>query len=757
MPNRTIVGLGTALSFPGTETAYALLKNGAILSALANSSISMWINTSALGNTNGSALYSERAPSGNDIWKLRIANGSSHLSFLRRDDAGNFDNGVAFTSATVSDGLWHNIVLTKAGTAVNIYVDNVLSGSATLTSTDTLTSGTITSQLGKDDSQTLQSYTGLMDEVRLYNVALGTTDIATLFAKGDVQTGLIDWYKFDEGSGTTLVDSKGSNTGSIQGSVSYVPGIISNGQSRTIASVRAISPARRRADTGGFNPAPVPRGIAISGAEFEDPATQPTYTYFQGKGFNFARVAFKWEDVQQFLNGSLTTSTLDTQIGYAASAGIPVVLDMHNFGRRTIQPVSGGFTDDFSNAAGQTTFTVPYGDQNSATGEFTFRDFGRGQAGTLLNPVSPATGYVFSISVKCTQTGSSSDNMELSVFRVDDNNQYKFDWNQNTGNWTLAKIISGSTTTVASGNLTFTANTYFAVVMDVGQGTAGKINMTIGGTPLYTTNSVSIDAALTGGYVMVAPEGLHITTKQVTLNIAGDTSSGDTSSHSVGDGTLTNAHFANFWSQMATKYKNNSTVYGFDLMNEPYSMTVPTTPSNYNTTSTVTNMYQAAINAVRLIDNTKWLYVQFDNFAGAQNFTTQYGSNPTPWYIDSANRLVYDFHYYFDDDHSGTYPIAFKASNQTAIATDVTPVMAWCATHKLNGILGEYGVPNIGAWQVCLTTVLDLCNEYGIWTHHWAGGDAYNSPTTIQPTFSPTVDKLQMAIVGASQYLGTLK
>jgi hypothetical protein len=40
----------------------------------------------------------------------------------------------------------------------------------------------------------------------------------------DVTNGLVGWWKFDEGSGTSATDSAGSNTGTINGGSSYVTG-----------------------------------------------------------------------------------------------------------------------------------------------------------------------------------------------------------------------------------------------------------------------------------------------------------------------------------------------------------------------------------------------------------------------------------------------------------------------------------------------------------------------------------------------------
>lgn len=50
----------------------------------------------------------------------------------------------------------------------------------------------------------------------------------------------------------------------------------------------------------------------------------------------------------------------------------------------------------------------------------------------------------------------------------------------------------------------------------------------------------------------------------------------------IGTATLTVAHFADFWGKFAARYKGESYMYGYDLMNEPVEMPVECTPLTYN-------------------------------------------------------------------------------------------------------------------------------------------------------------------------------
>jgi endoglucanase len=92
-------------------------------------------------------------------------------------------------------------------------------------------------------------------------------------------------------------------------------------------------------------------GVNLSGAEFGVgpgtiwPGTYNTnYTYptaaevdyFVGKGMNTFRLPFRWERLQQSLNGALDSAELarmNTFVNYATSKGAYVIVDPHNFQR----------------------------------------------------------------------------------------------------------------------------------------------------------------------------------------------------------------------------------------------------------------------------------------------------------------------------------------------------------------------------------------------------------------------------------------
>lgn len=111
-------------------------------------------------------IYGERAAAGNDIFKLEVTD-AGKLQLTYRDDAGTI-NQIA-TATTVADDEWHFVALTKDGTAIKIYVDDVEVKTGTLTATDTFTNADLQSRIGGDIAGGINAaYTGYIDEVALY-------------------------------------------------------------------------------------------------------------------------------------------------------------------------------------------------------------------------------------------------------------------------------------------------------------------------------------------------------------------------------------------------------------------------------------------------------------------------------------------------------------------------------------------------------------------------------------------------------------
>lgn len=503
-------------------------------------------------------------------------------------------------------------------------------------------------------------------------------------------------------------------------------------------------------------------GTNISGLEFSglfQPNTEQTYQYFAGQGLNTVRIPFDWNELQPDLYGGLDPTSkqdLDVNIAWAKKHNQKIILDAHNYGRRYIYR-DGGFGDDFAGGT-QHTFQLPYGDQDQSAGTLTFRDFGRGVAGTATNPVTPNAGYQATFDVKIdAASGDAWNEFYMDVYYLSEDNRYSLVANPVTHSWQLRQTINGTTTVLASGSKNWAVGQYYNVAIDVNQATSGKINVNIDGAPLFAANSVNSSPALVRGKVSLYPSGVTATVRDFTLNVGGDTTSGGPVERRLTENGLPLSAWEDFWTKLSHEYKADSAIIAYDH-NEPHDMPVPTTPQNHSaaiaaangvSVATASAIGQSMVDAIRAAGDDKFVVVEMDHWANTHRFQQQYGANPDPWIKDTLpySKVVYSGHFYFDSDHSGLYPGGSAPGTLDSISAELEPFFQWCQARKQICYIGEFGVPNAPLWQPALTHFLELTQKYDIWWTQWAGGDIYSSPTTMQPTNSFLTDTLQMLTI----------
>lgn len=126
---------------------------------------------------------------------------------------------------------WLHMVATYNGnglmSGVHIYVNGVdqtdqagpyngLGANSILNNTDV--------HIGVVDAALNDPFHGNIDDVRIYNRALSATEVSNLYyatggTAGDTTTGLVGWWKMDDGSGTSVADSSSNGyTGTLNGS-----------------------------------------------------------------------------------------------------------------------------------------------------------------------------------------------------------------------------------------------------------------------------------------------------------------------------------------------------------------------------------------------------------------------------------------------------------------------------------------------------------------------------------------------------------
>lgn len=167
-----------------------------------NSTLSLWVNTL---NWAQAVIYlaDARNSTGTGWWFLM-----NHVSAPCTGSGVCFNGLVEANSGNFTNGQWANIVIVMNDTKTYIYVNGILASSG-----NAITSTYNYNTVGLGTRYTKTSYfTGQMDEIRIYNRTLNSTEISDLYSHiVDNRTGLINELMLNSTSGNTAVDTSGNN------------------------------------------------------------------------------------------------------------------------------------------------------------------------------------------------------------------------------------------------------------------------------------------------------------------------------------------------------------------------------------------------------------------------------------------------------------------------------------------------------------------------------------------------------------------
>lgn len=211
----------------------------------------------------------------------------------------------------------------------------------------------------------------------------------------------------------------------------------------------------------------------------------------------------------------------------------------------------------------------------------------------------------------------------------------------------------------------------------------------------------------------------------------------------IGDTGLTTENLWDVWMKLALEFKQFSNIWGYDIMNEPYDMA---TPNQWK------EIAQAVIYKIRSVDTKTPIIISGDRYSSAY-YWPQFSDNLKDL-IDPSDKLIYQAHVYFDNDHSGTYKKSFaeeKANDLTGVQR-VKPFVEWLIKNNKVGFIGEYGVPSDEpGYLPVLENMLKYLSENGVPGTYWSAGPRWteSDPHTMsaQPTENYTKDKPQMKVL----------
>ncbi|MCK1404928.1 glycoside hydrolase family 5 protein [Bradyrhizobium sp. 76] len=155
---------------------------------------------------------------------------------------------------------------------------------------------------------------------------------------------------------------------------------------------------------------------------------------------------------------------------------------------------------------------------------------------------------------------------------------------------------------------------------------------------------------------------------------------------------VSNARLANFWAQIASRYKDNPSVW-FDLMNEPNKQSALEWVKTSN----------AIAAAIRATGATNKIVFQGTAWDGAWTWSRSGNAMHILKAYDPRNNFAFEAHQYLDGDGSGTSPNCVLGSGAERLDQFTT----WLQKNGLHGILGEVGWAANDACTVEARALLD--------------------------------------------------
>lgn len=200
---------GNGTTFDGIDD-YISVTNNTMVDGT-NFTLSAWIkqNQSGYGQVMG---WHNGGTDGALAFDINGSNPSLHYD---TNTGGN--HAQNYTSITISPNVWHHYLLTKNGTNLKVYLDGAEIINETDIAADLNVEG-FNFKIG-DENNLAADYNGQIDETRVYNRALSSSEVSQLY---NFAPGPMGYWNFEEGNGNSVNDTSGNaNTGTWNGTGSH--------------------------------------------------------------------------------------------------------------------------------------------------------------------------------------------------------------------------------------------------------------------------------------------------------------------------------------------------------------------------------------------------------------------------------------------------------------------------------------------------------------------------------------------------------
>lgn len=190
----------------------------------------------------------------------------------------------------------------------------------------------------------------------------------------------------------------------------------------------------------------------------------------------------------------------------------------------------------------------------------------------------------------------------------------------------------------------------------------------------------------------------------------------------LGSKKLTDLHLKDVWKKIADSLSGSTNIYGYDLMNEPHNIK----------DKVWFRAVQSTIDGIREVDTSVNIIVDGNNFSYSGDWKAY--NQKFINLKDPSDKIIFDAHCYFDENHSGRYNTRDKISKNIGIQR-VIPFIQWLQKNNKKGIIGEFGVPATDKRGLEeLDRFLQYLHENKISWNYWAAGQWWkNYPLSIEP------------------------
>jgi hypothetical protein len=194
---------GGCISLDGTDD-YASSTDSSTLEGMSAITLSVWVKIDTLPASSYNYAPIEKMGS---VYRLIIDSAGQVHFAVRTTNNGWYTAGTTATGGTIGTGSWAHLAGTYDGSYVRMYLNGVQTATGSQTISGTIASSTNTLTFGYATAANVSYLDGIIDEARLYNQALSSTEISNLYTgiNSLYPTNLLGVWQIKEGKKTQTI------------------------------------------------------------------------------------------------------------------------------------------------------------------------------------------------------------------------------------------------------------------------------------------------------------------------------------------------------------------------------------------------------------------------------------------------------------------------------------------------------------------------------------------------------------------------